>query len=71
MMNKVKDVDGKEVRGVYRSKNGALVVNDDILLSKYKMELAARQRDKETIETLKSEVDSLKDMVNKLIERLQ
>lgn len=70
-MNKVKDVDGKEVRGVYRSANGALVVNDDILLSKYKMELAARQRDKETIETLKSEVDSLKDMVNKLLERLQ
>lgn len=70
-MNKVKDVDGKEVRGVYRSVNGALVVSDEILLSKYKMELAARQRDKETIKTLKSEVDSLKDMVNKLIERLQ
>jgi hypothetical protein len=70
-MNKVKDIDGKEVRGVYRSKNGALVVNDEILLSKYKTELIARQRDKETIETLRSEVDSLKDMVNKLIERLQ
>ena len=70
-MNKVKDIDGKEVRGVYRSKNGALVVNDEILLSKYKTELSARQRDKETIETLRSEVDSLKDMVNKLIERLQ
>lgn len=69
-MNKVKDIDGKEVRGVYRSANGSLVVNDNILLSKYKMELAARQRDKETIESLKSEVDSLKDMVNKLIERL-
>ena len=70
-MNKVKDIDGKEVRGVYRSKYGALVVNDEILLSKYKTELAARQRDKETIEALRSEVDSLKDMVNKLIERLQ
>jgi hypothetical protein len=70
-MIKVRDIDGKELRGVYRSANGALIVNDDILLSKYKAELSARQRDRQTIESLKSEVDSLKDMVNKLIERLQ
>lgn len=67
-MIKVKDVSGAIVRGVYRDKNGTLLVKDDDLLTKYKNELAARQRDQDRIKDLESTVDSLKQMVLQLLE---
>lgn len=70
-MIKVKDVDGKELSGVYRSKYGSLVVNNETMLLKYKMEQTMKKKDKETIESLKTEIETLKDMVNKLIERIK
>jgi hypothetical protein len=70
-MIKVKDIDGKEIRGVYRSPNGSLVVNDSSLLSKYNNEKNSRMMDKEKIKTLESEVSNLKMMVEQLLEKIK
>lgn len=69
-MIKVKDVDGKEVRGVYRGPNGSLIVDDNRLLQKYLTEKNARERDQIKIKTLEDQVCSLTAMVEKLLEKL-
>lgn len=67
-MIKVKDVDGKEVRGVFRGPHGSLVVQDDKLLSKYLIEKRARENDQLKIKTLEEQVASLSSMVKELLE---
>lgn len=67
-MIKVKDVDGKEVRGVFRGPNGSLVVQDDKLLNKYLIEKRARENDQLKIKTLEEQVASLSSMVQQLLE---
>ena len=66
-MIKVKDIDGKEVRGLYRGPNGALVVNDQNLYGKYIAERNARVRDKEKISELEKELFDLKMLVQRLL----
>lgn len=69
-MIKVKDVDGKEVRGVYRGPNGSLIVQDNQLLQKYLTEKNAREKDQLKIKSLEDQISSLKTMVEKLLEKL-
>lgn len=56
---KVKDLAGKEVQGVYRGKNGALVVNNDVEYKKY----IQFKRQQEDINNYKNEVSTLKQSV--------
>ena len=70
-MIKVKDVDGKEVRGVYRGPHGSLIVQDNQLLQKYLTEKTAREKDQLKIKSLEDQVSSLKAMVEKLLEKLE
>ena len=67
-MIKVKDIDGKEVRGVFRGPHGSLVVQDDKLLNKYLIEKRARENDQLKIKTLEEQVASLSSMVQQLLE---
>ena len=67
-MIKVKDIDGKEVRGVFRGPHGLLVVQDDKLLNKYLAEKRARENDQLKIKTLEEQVASLSSMVQQLLE---
>lgn len=69
-MIKVKDVDGKEIRGVYRGSYGSLVVQDNQLLQKYLTEKSAREKDQQKIKSLEDQVSSLTVMVEKLLEKL-
>lgn len=69
-MIKVKDVDGRELRGVYRGANGSLIVQDSQLLQKYLTERQARDRDQIKIRSLEDQVCSLTAMVEKLLEKL-
>lgn len=69
-MIKVKDVDGRELRGVYRGVNGSLIVQDSQLLQKYLTEKQARDRDQIKIKSLEDQVCSLTAMVEKLLEKL-
>lgn len=69
-MIKVKDVDGKEVRGLYRDSNGSLVMNDEQLLQKYLAEKSMREKNQEKIKTLESEVSDLKSLVQQLLQKL-
>ena len=67
-MIKVKDIDGKEVRGVFRGHHGSLGVQDDKLLNKYLIEKRARENDQLKIKTLEEQVASLSSMVQQLLE---
>lgn len=69
-MIKVKDVDGKEIRGVYRGSHGSLVVQDNQLLQKYLTEKSAREKDQQKIKSLEDQLSSLTVMVEKLLEKL-
>ena len=66
-MIKVKDIDGREIRGLYRGANGTLVVDDQNLYSKYIAEREARVREKEKISTLEKELSDLKMLVQQLL----
>lgn len=64
---KVKDKDGREIRGVFRGSNGALIVNDMDMLSKHRYQTKSIQEDKSKIKSLESEVAELRDIVNRLL----
>lgn len=68
-MIKVRDVDGKVIRGVFRGENGSLVVHDDKLLAKYTLEKNARERDQQKIKTLENQVAILSSLVEKLLDQ--
>jgi hypothetical protein len=70
-MIKVKDIDGKEVRGLYRGSLGSLIVNDSELMQKYLVEKNAREKDKHRIATLELELNELRTMVEQLLRKQQ
>jgi hypothetical protein len=65
-MIKTKDVDGRDVRGVFRGPNGSLVVQDDQLYSKYIAERDARIAQQSKVASLEAELAELKAMVKML-----
>lgn len=67
-MIKTKDVDGRDVRGVFRGPNGSLVVQDDQLYSKYIAERNARISQQSKVASLESEVAELKAMIQLLLQ---
>jgi hypothetical protein len=67
-MIKTKDLDGRDVRGVFRGSNGSLVVQDDQLYSKYIAERDARVAQQSKVATLESEVAELKAMIQLLLQ---
>lgn len=66
-MIKTKDIDGREVRGVFRGSNGSLVVQDEQLYSKYIAERDARLAQQSKVASLESEIAELKAMVQLLL----
>lgn len=67
-MIKTKDLDGRDVRGVFRGSNGSLVVQDDQLYSKYIAERDARVAQQNKVAILESEVAELKSMIQLLLQ---
>ena len=67
-MIKTKDLDGRDVRGVFRGSNGSLVVQDDQLYSKYIAERDARVAQQSKVATLETEVAELKAMIQLLLQ---
>lgn len=70
-MIKVKDLTGVELRGVFRSTNGSLVIKNDDLLQKYLIERKAREKDQLKINSLESEVAELKAMLETVLSKLK
>lgn len=66
-MIKVKDQYGKEIPGLYRGKNGSLVVNDNDSFTRYKRQKQQTDFTKSKIEMLENEIHNLKFMLNKLM----
>lgn len=62
-MIKVKDIDGKEVRGLFRNADGTLAVKDDAAL---KMYLSA-QKDKKRITDLELQLHEMKDLIGRIL----
>ncbi len=67
-MIKTKDLDGRDVRGVFRGSNGSLVVQDDQLYSKYIAERDSRIAQQNKVAILESEVAELKSMIQLLLQ---
>lgn len=67
-MIKTKDIDGREVRGVFRGPNGSLVVQDEQLYSKYIAERDARIAQQSKVASLESEIAELKAMLQTLLQ---
>lgn len=67
-MIKTKDIDGREVRGVFRGPNGSLVVQDEQLYSKYIAERGARIAQQSKVASLESEIAELKAMLQTLLQ---
>jgi len=64
-MIKVKDIDGKEVKGLYRNPNGTLIVKDDIAYLKYQASLKDRQR----IQDLENQLLEIKTLLVSLMNK--
>ena len=62
-MIKVKDVDGREVKGLYRAPNGTLIVNDGTAYNRYQSQL----QDKRRISSLEEQIKEMRDMMGKLL----
>lgn len=59
------DLNGRPIRGVFRDKNGALVVDDKKSLIKYNIE---QKKSEEFIE-LKNRLEYMETLINKLLEK--
>lgn len=70
-MIKVKDIDGKEIRGLFRGENGSLVMHDNKLLEKYLREKSIKEQQQEKIKSLESEVSELKSMLETLMQKMK
>ena len=66
-MIKTKDVDGRDVRGVFRGSHGSLVVQDDQLYAKYIAERDARVAQQSKVASLEAELAELKAMLQTLL----
>lgn len=64
-MMKIRDSEGREVRGHFRDHNGSIIVDDPTRLNKYSIE---KQKDKEFRE-LKQQMSELSSLISSLLER--
>ena len=62
-MIKVKDIDGKEVKGLYRNPDGTLAVKNDAALSQY----VSARNDKKRIADLELQLNEMRDMIGRII----
>jgi hypothetical protein len=69
-MMKIRDSEGREVRGHFRDHNGSIIVDDPTRLNKYSIE---RQKDKEFRELieLRSKVEELSSMMVQIKEMME
>lgn len=67
-MKKVKDINGQEVKGIFRGSKGELIVKDPSELEKYKKIKYKIDRDQKRLESIESELRELKLMLCELIQ---
>ncbi len=68
-MKPVVDDRGNLISGLFRAPNGSLVVKDDEALTKYKTQLRVVTEQHNKIEQLTNDVEALKSLVSRLLER--
>jgi hypothetical protein len=65
-MKKVKDVDGSEMRGLYKTASGAIIVDDPHKFKIYQKRKEIALRENQEIEYLKSQIKELHFMLEQL-----
>lgn len=70
-MKPVVDASGNIIPGIMRDTTGALVVTDKNGLDKYRKKRQSFQEQQQKISTLEQELESLKVLVNRLIQEKQ
>lgn len=68
-MIRIKDLDGNIVHGLLRDDLGQILVDDKEGYDRHKMIVGIRERDKEKIHHLESELSELKYLVNQLLNK--
>lgn len=68
-MKRIKDENGNIVPGVIKTERGAIIVNDTSEFNKYKQQQQMMQEQRRRIENLSSEVETLKALVQQLLEQ--
>ena len=66
-MMKVRDIDGLEVRGMFRSPDGTLYVDDPSSHAKFKRHMDIATSKEERISMLENQLDEIKTLLGKLI----
>lgn len=66
-MIKVKDQFGNEISGLYRGKNGSLIVVDDQSFTRYKKQRQQIDQTRSKIESLEAELHEMKRIVLELL----
>lgn len=65
-MKKVKDINGAEIRGLYKTETGALVVDDPNKYKVYQTRKEIALRESKEVEYLRSEIQSLRLMIEQM-----
>ena len=68
-MIKIKDQFGREIPGLYRGKNGSLIVQDELSLSRYKKQKEHRELMTTKLDLLENELQDLKSILKQLLKK--
>ncbi len=66
-MQEVHNTDGVKVNGLYRSRLGALIVNNPLEYNKYQKQKDFMNSQNDKILSLENEIENLKQLVNQLV----
>lgn len=68
-MIRVQDISGNVIPGLFRDKNGLIVVNDKDAYQRYVTTKSFKERDAQKIDALQNELAELKSLVERLLNK--